>query len=144
MEHLLPVAIACVAALALVAWLHRRTRGAWRALARRHAAPEGLQGPDFRLPWCWVGTRTPLYRDCFRARIAAEGIRLSGIGPWAWSRTPLLLPWHAVRRCGVDGPLQLGQHDLLLELDGTQVGLTFPPSALPALARHGIIANTDS
>lgn len=140
MEHALLIATACLAALIVVSRLRSGTRNAWRTLALRHAAPEGLEGPDYRLPWCWFGARTPLYRNCFRARITQKGIRLAGIGPWGWSRPPLLLPWRAVRRFGVDGPLQLGQHDLLLELEGVQMSLTFPVQAMPALARRGVVA----
>ena len=134
------IAIACLAALLFVARLRSATRSAWRTLAQRHAAPEGLHGPEYRLAWCWLGSRTPLYRNCFRARITESGVRLAGIGPWGWSRPPLLLPWSAVRSFGVVGPLQRGQHDLGLELDGVAMGLTFPVDALPALARHGVVS----
>jgi hypothetical protein len=136
----LVITAACLAALVFVSRLRSGTRNAWRTLAQRHAAPEGLDGPEFRLSWCWFGARMPVYRNSFRARIADTGIRLSGIGPWGWSRPPLLLPWSAVRSFGVDGPLQLGQHDLLLELDGVALGLTFPRSAIPVLARHGVVS----
>lgn len=135
---MLLVATACLAALFFVSRLRSATRNAWRTLALRHAAPEGLEGPEFRLPWCWFGARTPLYRNCFRARITEKGIRLAGIGPWGWSRPPLLLPWSAVRSFGIEGPLQRGQHDLGLDLEGVALGLTFPADALPALARHGV------
>lgn len=137
------IAAACAAALLLAWQLHRGTRSAWRTLTLHHPAPEGLEGPSYRLPWCWIGARTPLYRNCFRARITHSGIRLSGIRPWGWSRPPLLLPWSAVRSFGVDGPLQLGQHDLLLELERVQVGLTFPVQAVPSLARHGVTPHQD-
>jgi hypothetical protein len=61
------------------------------------------------------------------------------MGPWGWSRPPLLLPWRAVRSFAIEGPLQLGQHDLGLEPEGVAMGLTFPINALPALARHGVV-----
>lgn len=129
----------CAAALTVLGFIRGRKKNAWRALEQRHPSPQPLQGPEYRLRWCWFGTRAQPYENCFRAQLAAEGIRVRGMGPYAWFREPVLLPWSATRSLTDAGPLSFGIHQLLLDIDGIEAGLAFPRDALPALARYGVV-----
>lgn len=133
------IALGMLGALAVLAAIRGAKRGAWRALEARFASDAPIHGPEYRLRWCWFGTRAQPYNNCFRAQLGDAGIRVRGIGPYAWGRTPVLLPWSAVRGLVPAGTFSLDSHELRMEAGGVEAGLVFPPDALPTLARHGVV-----
>lgn len=133
------LAIAAVLALVAVAVLGglraTRARG-WQALEATHVAVRVPEGKGVRLPWCWIGSRAMPYRNCVRAHFHEDAVTLAGIGPFGWFHRPLRLPLGAVTAYA---PAPLGGHDdLLLQVDGLEVGLSVPLTVRPWLATRGI------
>ena len=135
----LVIATGCIAAMLALVLIRGKKDASWRTLEALYPSPASLEGPDYRLPLCWFGTRLEPFRNAFRAQLGGSGIRVRGIGPWGWFREPILLPWAAARTLHPVEPLGLGAHFLRMEVDGIEIELTFPKHALPALAHHGVI-----
>ena len=132
-------AIVAIVSVAVFGGLRSTRAAGWSAFEARHRASTPLQGPSFRLPLCWVGTRFMPYSNCIRAHLSEAGIGLHGIGAFGWFHRPLLMPWTCARGLRDVGMLGVDRYELLLDDGVGEMGLTFVADALPALARHGVV-----
>lgn len=131
--------IAAIVTVAVAGGLGSTRAAGWKSFEARHSAPGPLHGTTYRLPLCWFGTRVQPHGNCIRAHLSDAGIGLSGIGPFAWGRRPLLMPWSSVRTLREVAIFGVQRHELYLHDGVGEMGLMFTSNALPDLARHGVV-----